>query len=632
MTLSGEKKNPWIRPLPERAVNKIAAGEVVERPAAVVKELVENSLDAGARRIEITIEKAGIKLVKITDDGCGILEEQVEIAFGRHATSKIASFDDLQALSSYGFRGEALPSIASVSRLRLVTRALSAAAGTELIIEAGVVQSRKPIAAPSGTTIEVQDLFYNTPARRKFLRAEATESRYLSRTATALAIGSPEVGFSYTVNGRRIFSVPEDQSLSERVRALLGAKGKFFEIEHDADSVRILACLGMPESAGHNRYGQYLFINGRYVFSTVLSHAIRVGYGELIPGGNYPIGAMCLTVDPTEIDVNVHPSKTEVRLSRERDIHEAVRRTVREALRQDGVIPGFGTERAGRGFGGGAAQQTLPHGQPENQRAGVVDSRRDDIVIPGVANQVLGNTEFLAELYSKAPKTGGAKIVRVDTDTGEVLPSDDTAEVVLPSTPRRSGSGPSSGFYLIGRFSNLYLLVQAGDDLYIVDQHTAHERVLYEEMLRRVEASSVDGQNLLFPAQVELSPEQLAVFESSSELLAASGFVVSPFGGRMVNIESMPTILARKSPEKVLRAVLDDIGGERKSGADLRKAMAQSMACRAAVMAGDRLDDAEATGLLERLLKCDNKYSCPHGRPTFIRISREDLDRQFGRE
>ncbi len=633
MTLSSDKKNPWIRPLPERAVNKIAAGEVVERPAAVVKELVENSLDAGARRIDITVEKAGIKLIKITDDGCGILEEQVEIAFGRHATSKIASFDDLESLSSYGFRGEALPSIASVSRLRLVTRSMAAAAGTELIIESGVVQSRKPIAAPPGTTIEVQDLFYNTPARRKFLRAEATESRYLSRTATALAIGSPEVGFTFTVNGRRIFSVTDGQTLAERVRSLLGAKGKFFEIEHDALVVRISACLGMPDAAGHNRYGQYLFINGRYVFSTVLAHAIRVGYGELIPGGNYPIGALCLTVDPAEIDVNVHPSKTEVRLSRERDIHEAVRRAVREALRQDSVIPGFGTDQVGRKFGGGTTRRDDARGHLEGAGLGDGDSRgRSDIVIPGVTNQAPGNTEFLAELYKTVPETGGGKIVRVDTDTGEVLPAEDLAEKSPAPIPRSSGSGPSSGFYMIGRFSNLYLLVQAGDDLYIVDQHTAHERVLYEEMLRRVEASAVDGQTLLFPVQVELSPEQLAVFDSSGELLAAAGFVVSPFGGRMVNIESMPTILARKSPEKVLRAVLDDIGGERKSGADLKKAMAQSMACRAAVMAGDRLDDSEATGLLERLLKCDNKYSCPHGRPTFIRITREDLDRQFGRE
>jgi DNA mismatch repair protein MutL len=631
MTASRDRKTPWIKPLPERAVNKIAAGEVVERPAAVVKELVENSLDAGARRIDISIEKAGVKLIKISDDGCGILEEQVEIAFGRHATSKISSFDDLYALQSFGFRGEALPSIASVSRLRLVTRTASASNGTELIIEAGVVQSRKPIAAPPGTTIEVQDLFYNTPARRKFLRAEVTESRYLSRTATALAIGSPAIGFSYTVNGRRIFSVPEGQTLSERVRSLLGSKGKFFEIEQDAGPVKIIGCLGMPEAAGHNRYGQYLFINGRYIFSTVLAHAIRVGYGELIPGGNYPIGAICLTVDPADIDVNVHPSKTEVRLSKERDIHEAVRRTVREALRQDGVIPGLGTGRSADRSGGEASAGRSSHGSPEKTHPGGAGSRNDDIVIPGVANQAPGNTEFLAELYRQAPEVSPSKIVRVDTDTGEVLPSDEAATKMPPTAPR-SSTGPSSGFRLIGRFSRLYLLVQAGEDLYIVDQHTAHERVLYEEMLRRVEASAVDGQNLLFPVPVELTPEQLAVFESSGELLAASGFAVAPFGGRMVNIEAMPVILARKSPEKILRAVLDDIGGERKSGADLRKAMAQSMACRAAVMAGDRLDDTEATGLVERLLKCDNKYSCPHGRPTFIRFSREDLDRQFGRE
>jgi len=524
MTPSPDRdKKAWIRPLPERVVNKIAAGEVVERPAAVVKELVENSLDAGATRIDIVIEKAGIKLIKIADDGCGIPEEQIEVAFGRHATSKISAFDDLNALHSYGFRGEALPSIASVSRLRMVSRVGGEPSGTELIIEGGVVQSKKPIAAPPGTTVEVANLFYNTPARRKFLRAESTESRYLSRTATALAISSPGVGFTYTANGRRVFSVPPGQNLSKRTLSLLGEKGKFFDLDQEIGPVRIVGCLGLPETAQHNRYGQYLFINDRYIFSTVLSHAVRVGFGEMIPGGSFPIGTLCLTVDPAEIDVNVHPSKTEVRLSQEREIHTAIRHAVRDALRHDSTIPALGTVSGPPR--GRSVQTVIPSPSREGHsvpNGGSGPGHGRENVIPGIAAPTPANTEFLAELYRQTPNIEPSDIVRVDRQTGEILTDQERAT--------SEAAGPSSGFRLVGRFSDLYLLLQAGEDLYIVDQHTAHERVLYEEMKTRIEASSVDGQNLLFPVQIELSPEQLAVFEESRELLTDSGFAISGFG------------------------------------------------------------------------------------------------------
>lgn len=610
--------NPRIKPLPARVINKIAAGEVVERPASVVKELVENAVDAGADRIDIIIERSGTRLIKIVDNGFGIDEEQIEIAFSRHATSKISSFDDLNSLLSYGFRGEALPSIASVSRLRMVSRTLQARAGTEIIYEGGVLHSKEPVAAPPGTIVEVENLFYNTPARRKFLKAETTEARHISRTATALAIGRYDIGFSLTMNGRKLFSFPSGSSLKERVAGLLGKDKEFVAVKGEAGPVKVNGCLGLPDLLQNNRYGQFIFINGRFIHSPTLSHALAAGYGELIPRGMFPVGTLLLMVDPSEVDVNVHPAKTEVRLSREREIHDALRHLVKEALRQDGIIPSF---KAAEPLKSSESSQRSGWPEPSLKK----DSRS---LIPGVRQEQRFDTNLLSELY-RTPDVQAAKpeqeIVRVDKKTGEVLETKREPSTVTPA-PKAP-----EGFRLVGRFSDLYLLVQSGEDLYVVDQHTAHERVLYEETLPLIETQGVNGQNLLFPMQVELTPEQLSVFDEALELLNHSGFTVSHFGGRMVNIEAMPSILSTKPPDKTLLRVLNDISSLKKAGHDLKKAMAQSIACRSAVMAGDRLADDEATHLVSRLFKCKDKYSCPHGRPTFIRISKADLDKQFGR-
>jgi DNA mismatch repair protein MutL len=611
-----DKATPIIRPLPARVINKIAAGEVVERPASVVKELVENAVDAGADKIDIIIEKSGAKLIKTVDNGCGIDEEQIEIAFSRHATSKISQFDDLNSLVSYGFRGEALPSIASVSRLRMVSRTHQARVGTEIIYEGGVLQSKQPLAAPPGTLVEVENLFYNTPARRKFLKAETTETRHISRTAMALSIGRYDIGFSYTINERKVFSFPAGTTLRERVIGLLGPGKEFVTVSGETGLVKIEGCIGPPDMVQNNRYSQFIFINGRYIYSPTLSHALAAGYAELILRGAYPVGAILLTVDPSEVDVNVHPAKTEVRLTREREIHDAVAHIVKEALRHQGIIPSL--------------KPTEHHRPPDIERPQPQEraSRQEPSgFIPGVRQSKQHGADLLAELC-KTPtidtSTPPPETVKVDKETGEVLESHRKST----SPPQVS---PADGFLLLGRFADLYLLLQSGEDLFIVDQHTAHERVLYEETLRMIENQSLHGQNLLFPIQVELSPEQLALFEETVGFMNASGFCVSHFGGRMIKIEAVPTILSKKPPDKTFLKVLDDIASLKKAGYDLKKAMAQSIACRSAVMAGDRLTDQEATHLVSRLLQCEDKYCCPHGRPTFIKIARADLDKQFGR-
>ncbi len=598
-----------IRPLPERVINKIAAGEVIERPAAVVKELVENSIDAGATKVDIIAEKSGSKLIKIVDNGCGIDEDQVEIAFSRHATSKIASFDDLNALYSYGFRGEALPSIASISRLRLVTRTAEARSGTEIIYEGGVLQSKQPIAAPPGTTVEVENLFFNTPARRKFLKAESTEARHISRTAMALTIGRHDIGFSYSLNGRKVFNVPTESTLRERVTDIIGTGKNMVRVEGETGPVKVSGYIGTPDMVQNNRYGQFLFINSRYIYAPSLSHALAAGYGDLIPRGTYPVGALLLTVDAAEVDVNVHPTKAEVRLSREREVHDAVYQIVKDSLRQDGIIPILKT----------------PAHSPRGALLAPGLASAGQTFIPGIHQNTPPDLEALADVHKSAPvgsPTPPPDVIKVDRHTGEVIEAPGEHD---------AGVSVSSGFTLMGRFSELYLLLRSGDDLYIVDQHTAHERVLYEETIRKLDSSAVEAQTLLFPVQVELNAQQLALFEEITDVLRGSGFVVSHFGGRMVNIEAVPSVLSRKASDRVFLEVLDDLASEKRAGGDFKKAMAQSIACRSAVMAGDRMTDREAVHLVTQLLQCDNRYSCPHGRPTFVKISREDLDKQFGR-
>lgn len=610
----------WIKPLPERVINKIAAGEVIERPAAVVKELVENAIDAGSDMIEIEIEKSGAKLIKIVDNGCGIPEDQIEIAFSRHATSKIRNFDDLNALHSYGFRGEALPSVASISRLRMVSRAQNASTGIELIIEGGVLQSKQPIAAPFGTTIEVENLFYNTPARRKFLKAESTETRHISRNAMGMALSRHDIGFQFKSNGKLIFSTAKDLTLKERVLDILGHDKKFVEIDGTHGPIKLTGFIGTPEMMLQNRYGQYLFINNRYIQSPTIAHAFSAGYGEMMPRGRFPIGVLLLEVDVEEVDVNVHPTKAEVRLSREREIHDSVYRIIKDTLNSDGIIPAFRS--------GAVEKNSYTQGQPAEGR------HRMNLQQPhgSVVNQ-----SMLRELYQGASHVSSEHsldsedkftTLKVDRTTGEIVESNQTEDVKSEGQPQTSDL---ERFRLVGRFSDLYLLLQAGADLYIIDQHTAHERVLYEENLKKVDNNAIEGQSMLFPEQVELDPHQLAVFEESEEMLNASGFDVSHFGGKTINITAIPSILKKKSPVKMFLSILDDIASLQKTGYDLKKAMAQSIACRSAVMAGDRLSDQEAVVLLQRLLKCENMYTCPHGRPTFVKLSKEDLDKQFGR-
>ncbi|MEW6015363.1 MAG: DNA mismatch repair endonuclease MutL [Candidatus Zixiibacteriota bacterium] len=601
-----------IRPLPERLVNKIAAGEVIERPAAVLKELVENSLDAGATRVDIVVEKSGTKLISVADNGCGIAAEQIEVAFARHATSKISDFSDLENLASYGFRGEALPSIASVSRTRLVSRTEEADSGQEIIIEGGVVQNLKPIAAPVGTIVEVSNLFFNTPARRKFLKAEVTEARHLTRTAVALALSAPHIKFSYRLNGKEVYnlSAETDSSFRRRVSNLLfaGQENSLLELRSQIDGIDILGYISTPQSARQNQYGLYLFINGRFIKSTNLMHAIIAGYGEALPRGNYPAGAVNLRIEPSRVDVNVHPTKAEVRLSEESQVHDLLFQAVRRGLRESGQNPG----------------SIASTGVTADAKTWVRQAYRRADAAP--SGGFAANQEFLKQLYGGMDSGQTVDSSAAHNDSRQELPGVELVDVTTGEMLTRDE------ILFLGQFAELYLIFMSRVEIFVIDQHTAHERVLYEENLETINRGSGVAQNLLFPVTISLAPDRYALFEETAGLLQAAGFVAEPFGPRTVLLSAVPSVLSRKSPEKVFLQIIDDIGVIKGAEHDLKKAVAQSIACRSAVMSGDRLGAEEALNLFKRLLAAKDNYCCPHGRPTIFRISKSELDFKFGRK
>lgn len=596
-------------------INKIAAGEVIERPASVVKELMENSFDAGASRVEITAKKSGTTFISVADDGCGISSEQVRLAFSRHATSKIKNLDDLFSVSSFGFRGEALPSIASVSHLVLTTRHFTEQEGTRMVIEGGKEIECRPASSPIGTRIEVSHLFFNTPARRKFLKSEVTESRQIIRVAERMALSRPSVAVNLDLNERKIFQLRQGQPIAERMGILFGVDSKSI-VEYDVEmsDVSYLVYLAHPDQARNDRTRICLFVNGRSVTSSAIIHAVTSGYGEFLPGGKFPLAAVFINVDPQRLDVNVHPTKAEVRLSEERAIHDNLYRIVKKALRDWRMIPAEGQ----------APKAAFDQGQSRpSHNTAFPKAASGPSSAPGFfTNRVRPRPPMNHSTGHPAPPdiydTPGCDNTRPTTETQV------TAEV-SPETP------DEEDLRYLGRAGKLYLLFSIEGELYIVDQHAAHERILYEQALIQVEKGSDAAQKLLFPESVELSAEEFLTFESSKEILTRLGFDIEPFGPKAVIINGMPPVFKDKNPVGILRKLLEDIVQLNKAGGELIKSVAQSLACRAAVMAGDRLTAEEAATLVKRLFATNNPYCCPHGRPTFIKISREELDGRFGR-
>jgi len=608
-----------IRVLPDTLINKIAAGEVVERPASVVKELLENSIDAEARNVVIEISSGGMKRIKITDDGIGMTSEEAELALKRHATSKLSSVEDLFAISTMGFRGEALPSIASVSMFTLTTRSRGDSSGTRIALEGGEIKSCAPYGAPEGSSIEVREIFFNLPARKKFLKTVTTELRQIIQTTTAIALANPKTGFKLMDDERTVFDFVQVNSIAERVRDVYGANlfERMISFEQDAGPIRVAGFITAPSDAKRHRMEMRFFVNRRAVSSRVVHAAVMSGYGELLPKGNYPLGAVFIDINPDLVDVNVSPTKSEVRFKEERSVYHVLYHAISEALSSPDIIPeevasdDADSSRYVERTRGAVADFVRSHResiQDDSQRGFSLDTR------PSVENP---DRETNAD---REPSQGRPQPIGTER-----------AEFPRPSQhPSRDTTNPVQPYHIVG-FADLYLVAFSKDALYIIDQHAAHERILYEKAMDSFERESIVSQKLLFPHNVELDPSLFAVASSMSDELRSLGFETEPFGAKSIAIYAAPSVIRGSNPERIFRNILDDLEGIDLQSEKIHKKMAQVFACRAAIKAGDRISSEEMEALVVDLFRCRNPYVCPHGRPTLIKMSKSELEKRFGR-
>jgi DNA mismatch repair protein MutL len=672
-----------IHVLSETVANQIAAGEVVERPASVVKEMLENSLDAGATRIKISVEAGGKKLIQITDNGCGMVRDDAMLAFERHATSKIKNAEDLLSVATLGFRGEALPSIASVSRLRLETRAEEEAAGTVVEINGGKIARVEEAGLPLGTSITVRDLFFNTPARKKFLKAESTELSHIASLVTHYALAHPEKHFELHSAANAMLVAPPVAGYSERVYQVFGKEtldqlipvASRQALEHvglpqpppwrvreqdedgaevsakDPGEMRIHGFVSKPEIQKLNRNSIFVFVNGRTIRDRLVQHALTEAYRNIIPPTVHPVVLLFLELPAGEVDVNVHPSKTEVRFRQQSVMHDFVRDSVRAALMKARPVPHFVTEMrahatASTSLTPGALIPGAQAWEPGSGAAFVADAPN----FPRLAEDARHGAPYDSAatqgfaLQAPVPPAVSARFqfeggIAVETNAGislarevETIPDNGCAPAleVGEEEPTLASLGTLKP---LGQIRNSFILAVNEDGLWIVDQHVAHERVLFERVLKQRAAQKVESQRLLMPIVLELSPAQQAVFAEISDELQRNGFEAEPFGARSVAVKVAPAGVDAAAVEHMLHELLEQFSREEQSLnlEKIRARIAASIACHAAIKVNMPLEQNKMEWLLAELAKTDHPYACPHGRPVVLRYSMKDIQKAFKR-
>jgi DNA mismatch repair protein MutL len=663
-----------IHVLSENVANKIAAGEVVERPASVAKELLENSLDAGARRIRVNVEAGGRKLIEVIDDGCGMVRDDAMLAFERHATSKIRNADDLLNIATLGFRGEALPSIASVSRLRLETHAAEDAAGTVIEIAGGKILTIEEAGLPVGTSISVRDLFFNIPARRKFLKAESTELSHIASLVTHYALAHPEMHWELHSATNAMLIAPPVADHSQRIYQVFGKETldqliplsallpldriglpqpppwrrrsqSEDEEEEDAQTsvpgeVRLHGFVSRPEIQKLNRNSIFIFVNGRLIRDRVVQHALTEAYRNIIPPTVYPVVLLFLEMPATEVDVNVHPSKTEVRFRQSSGLHNFIRDSVRAALMKARPVPAFMSEihaqpTASASLSPSARDLSAPDPLHVTEADASFALRAPDLP-PFTAPLQFGNDAIAIEANAavSVPRFGAQTFggpvtqpppVPVSGDNGcTTVLADDDAPVSLDSLGTLKP---------LGQIRDSFILAVNPQGLWIIDQHVAHERVLFEKILRQRLANSPERQQMLMPLLVELTPSQMAVFAEISDELNHNGFEVEPFGTRTIAVKTTAAGVTAAAVEHMLHEILEQFEREEQSLnlEKIRTHIAATIACHAAIKVNMPLEQNKMEWLLQELAKTDCPMSCPHGRPVVLRYSVKDIQRAFKR-
>jgi len=653
-----------IRRLPQSVINKIAAGEVIERPASVVKELVENSLDAGATRIDVSVAKGGIEFIRVADNGCGIAFEDLELAVASHATSKISDAEDLFHVRTLGFRGEALASIAEVSHLRLRSRTPDSDSGGEIYVEGGLVRSIAPCGCPVGTVVEVRQLFFNTPVRRKFLRSTTTELGHISETVAKLALAHFRVHFTLTHNDRPVLQLPAAGDLLERIAALYGQElaDALIPVSSEDGAVRLYGYVAHPAFSRPNAKMQFLFLNGRAIRDRNLQHALNEAYRGLLTVGRQPVAFLVLEMPPEMVDVNVHPTKQEVRFLDSGRLYSQLLSTLRREFLSSDLSTRISAPISAQG--GDSWRSAHDPEKVRAMRQQIVEWAKGELQ-QRLAGEVTSTAEVSQNVVRRQPlaphpdetarhgvglrEFGACGERGAEDDAGlatataghrsagsRIAESIQTAEA-LGQKPQRGGHpdlGLGSDFApKVLQIHNRYLITESDEGLVVIDQHALHERILYEQLRQSLQEGPLTTQQLLIPEPVDLSPVEAALALENRELLAELGLSIEPFGGSTVLVHSYPAMLRHMSAGDLLRSVLAALaeGRSQPDRATLLDSILHSLACKAAIKAGERLAPEQVQALLEQSRQVLHSHHCPHGRPTMLVFSREELDRYFRR-
>lgn len=620
-----------IQVLDQETINKIAAGEVIERPSSVVKELVENAIDAGATAVTIEIKDGGISFIRITDNGSGISKDDIPMAFLRHSTSKIKSIEDLMNVSSLGFRGEALSSIAAVSQVELITKTADDFTGSRYVIEGGNEISLEEVGAPDGTTFIVRNLFYNTPVRRKFLKTAATEAGYVNALIEHLSLSHPDISFRFINNNQNKLHTSGNMNLKDIIYGVYGRDitSNLMEISGKTQDVEITGFIGKPVICRGNRGYENYYINGRYIKSSIITKAIEEAYKGYIMPHNYPFTAIHFKINPSIMDVNVHPTKMELRFSKNEFVYRFVLETVKECL-------------ANREL---AARVKLPDSKPyqapriEPPRESFYNSTESSVKQKTVnENQTAGFIKNITD-YTKMPPTRlpepfeikrSDEMIKEDKKIYEAEKKQEAEQLSMFDTPLMSGKAKAD-YRIIGQLFETYWLIEYEDKFYMMDQHAAHEKILYERFMNHLKVKDMDTQMIMPPVIIELNMQQEDAYKRNKQAFSRLGFEIEEFGGNAYKVNGLPAGLPNINLKQMLIDMIDGLTDDNSTDLDIITERVATMSCKAAVKGNNKLSFEEAKELIEELMQAENPYNCPHGRPTLIVMSKYEVERKFKR-
>lgn len=609
-----------IKILPENLANKIAAGEVVQRPESVVKELLENAIDAEAKNIEVIIKQAGKSLIQICDDGSGMTEDDVKLCIQKHATSKIIDYKDLEAIKTLGFRGEALSSIAAVSQFEIKTQTADDDIGTLLKIEGENQISLEKVSAAKGTCVTVKNLFYNTPARRKFLKTDGTELKHITDTFNKAALSYPEISLKFYNNDSLVFDY-QASNINERMKQVFADNilDGLIPVHEETDYISLKGYIGKPAMLTKSKGEQYLYLNNRFVISKQINHAVFNAYENFLEKGDYPFFVLFLSIDPSRVDVNIHPSKLEVKFDDERDIYHFVMAVIKKSLGSHDLVPSMTFEESG-------SNEKLKFDPFNKTSKGDFSDRptftNDSKRIPVTDKEIDLVFGSLTSDIQKAGRTSQSYSFLEDEKT-EIFTDSKSVESKVKS--------PEESSFII-QMHNKYIISQIKSGLMIIDQHVAHERILYEKALNRLEADLPFSQHLLFPLTIQMDPGSYQILKELDPMLNRLGFQLKYFSKNTIIVEGVPEDIKSGSEERILKEFIEEFAvNQREKKLEQRDNIAKSYSCKAAIKAGDFLTEKEMRLLIDQLFATSMPYVCPHGRPVIIKISLEEFDRRFGR-